>query len=624
MDKITLDITDHYTKDLNEEDIKQRIKNTVDILINEYKKTLIDDINTKFYILGSIYEKIIPYYERKQYGEVYTQKSIVDYIMSSIGYTIENDIENKKIIDISCGAGNFLVEALHRLIEKYCLKYNVLDMNDLDTELLKNIIIKIKNSIYGIDINPIACILCQITIYLVLFKFYNRIIVKEGNYSLPLFNIENKSSLEFLHMNKYDYVVGNPPYLFIRDIPENQRLFIENQDFETNIGQYDYYQIFIEIGIKILKEKGELGYIVPDSLLALSNRKIIREFIKRKTCIKELFYLGPSFKNSVVSNIIIILQKEKDKKLRENNEIKIKIGTFKTKKVKKVFQAQLDEWDNKFLIHLDNYDITILKYLNHNFPKIKHLFGDNRFVVKLNRGVELSKEGLVFNCIECNKYYPLPKKKRKCNTCGASIKLAQIEKIIQDHPSKEELKDYMPFIYSINRYSITKYKYINRKKDGIQYKNIDNYINRIIIRQISQSNLICATYVENLFLCSQSFYNLKIKDSSIIEFNNHYLLGLINSHLLSFYFLKSFGSYKKLFPRILIEKIRYLPIKIPEDQNERVKALKIKNNVIKILKMNDNNGKEEKEKIQKEIDYDIYDLYSIENNYREYIENFFE
>ena len=161
------------------------------------------------------------------------------------------------------------------------------------------------------------------------------------------------------------------------------------------------------------------------------------------------------------------------------------------------------------------------------------------------------------------------------------------------------------------------FKNINIKKRGINYKNLDIYNNRIIIRQLSQNNLICAAYDDRLSLTSQSFYNLKIIQSPIPEFDNHYLLGLINSQLLSYFFIKSFGSYKKLFPRILIEKIKNLPIKIPDSIEERKIASDIAKNV-KLISGNDVN----RDALESQIDVLVYKIYQISKLNKKYISNF--
>ena len=197
------------------------------------------------------------------------------------------------------------------------------------------------------------------------------------------------------------------------------------------------------------------------------------------------------------------------------------------------------------------------------------------------------------------------------------LKIEDIEKIIYEKIPENNDENRKSFISSINRYQIKDNKYIDVSKRGINYKDLNSYTDRIIIRQLSQNNLICATYAKDLSLASQSFYNLKIWQSPVEEFNNEYLLGIINSTLLSYYFIKSFGSYKKLFPRILIEKIKALPVKIPETDDEKRDAIKIVENVRSIL---DDNKKIEL--IQKDLDSLIFDLYEIPDKYREYIQNF--
>jgi hypothetical protein len=215
----------------------------------------------------------------------------------------------------------------------------------------------------------------------------------------------------------------------------------------------------------------------------------------------------------------------------------------------------------------------------------------------------------------------MPKKHLICPECRFSLKLEDIEYIITNDISDNDKQKFKSFIYSINRYKIKESKYIDVTKNGINYKNLDIYDDRIIIRQLSQNNLICATYDDSLSLTSQSFYNLKIHQSSIPEFNHFYLLGLINSHLLSYYFIKSFGSYKKIFPRILIEKIKNLPIKVPKTEEDKKCAFKITKNVKKMLNLRNLDNPTSKN-IQKIIDTSVYDLFKIPEENRRYIESY--
>ena len=86
--------------------------------------------------------------------------------------------------------------------------------------------------------------------------------------------------------------------------------------------------------------------------------------------------------------------------------------------------------------------------------------------------------------------------------------------------------DFKKFLYSINRYEIKDNKYIDVSKNGINYKDLLIYEDRIVIRQLSQNKMICASYDRDFSLTSQSFYNLKIEQSPIDEFN-HYFLQMV-------------------------------------------------------------------------------------------------
>jgi len=569
------------------------------IMNTEFEDLISNDID----LIGHIYEKTVDFEYRKNSGEFYTPKIVVNHILESIGYTSQKIIRNKKLIDISCGVGSFLIESVKTLKNSLFLYYESLEIDTTSTEIAKKIINKIRKNICGIDLNPIACILCQLNLFLSVFDLIKVIYQEEPEYQYDYFNIKNVNALSLSNEEVYDFVVGNPPYLFIRDISYQHKQMIENSNLETNIGQYDYYQIFIEIGLKILRNHGSFGYIIPDSILALSNRKVIRKFIYEHSNIKEISVVGPQFEDPVVSNVVLILEKENDPDKRMDNIIKINDEEHQCNK--ELNQKLIKKFDYKFLVYLTSTDVKILEHLNENFPKLGDLIIDNRFEIILSRGVELGKEGKIVYCHHCQKYLPLPKRELFCPDCNNLINIETLETIIHEEIPLKAEEEYRRFLYSMNRYQINEIKYINVNKNGINYKDKEIYSDRIIIRQLNQNKLICATYGSNSYT-SQSFYNLKIMKSDLEEFNNYYLLGLINSRLLSYYYNKSFGSYKKLFPRILIQKIRNLPIKVPQTEFEKKISLEIVDLVKKML-MAPNFIIE----LEKQLNSLVFDLYNI-------------
>ena len=612
---IIQNLKDHYLKEENFNKDIEILDNFCSYLSDFDTQELID-----LDLIASIYQNYVPYIDRKKLGEFYTPIKIVSRILDGIGYNSKHDIAEKKIIDISCGSGSFLIQSIKRLISCELKKLKMENSIDLTQNEAKTVIKKIYSSIYGIDINPVACILCQINILFMIFDLITIIISSQPNYQIPIFNILNQNTLEISYEQKFDYVIGNPPYLFIRNISKHQKKIIKQRNFKTNKGQYDYYQLFLEISVNLLKPGGMLGYIIPDSILVLSNRRILRKFIYYNTLIKEISSVGSQFEDPSVANVILILQKNDKPRIRSNNLIKINLESEVNGKHYNIPQNMVEKWNYNFLINLNQKDIKIIDYLKKSFPNLEILLKDSEYKILISRGVELAKNGQIIYCINCKKYSPVPKEELVCKRCNFILNKDLIEKIIVNTIPENSNEEYSPFIYSINRYKINKKKFINLYKPGINYKSPDLYKNRVIIRQLNEHNLICATY-DVMSLTSQSLYNLRIIKSPIDEFNNYYLLGLLNSELLSYYFIKSFGSYKYLFPRILIEKIKTLPIKIPITEIEKQKSNLVQNHVISILESY-RKGEEISKDSEAIINTLVYELYQIDKNTSQYISSF--
>ncbi|TXT55501.1 MAG: hypothetical protein BAJALOKI2v1_670017 [Promethearchaeota archaeon] len=571
--------------------------------------------------LGKMYQQRLKKTSKKKFGQFYTSKAVVKTILNCIDYQKNAPILDKKIIDLSCGSGSFLIEAVNRFIQRFLLVKNITAVSDLSPKEGKELLCLINNNIYGIDLNPIACGLCQLNIHLRLKELYQKISKYEKDFLPPRFSIFNLNSLNIaklkdfnIYFRAFDYVIGNPPYIFIRDISREHKELIEDH-FETNKGQYDIYQIFIELGIKLLKEHGYLGYILPDSLLALSNRRIIRKYIFDTSKIKNIYVCGQKFNDATVSNIILTIQKEKNPEARNGNKIRIKHLNSQNRQ-RFLSQKYIKSWNYKFLINLTDMDRKVLDYLNSMNPNLREIMKKKNYKISLGRGVELGKEGEIIYCKNCETFLPLPKKASYCNNCQNQLDRSLIEKIIINDPPKNEKVNYAKYIFSMGRYRINEYKFIILDKRGINYKNLARYKNTILIRQLNHGNMVCATYHNDLAYNSQSIYNLKIVKTPIPEFNHPYLLGLINSHLISYYFMKSFGSYKELFPRILIGKIKKIPIKIPKTKKEKKLASIVSKKVKTLL---NSTNKSESELLQEKIDESVFELYRIPQTQRKYI-----
>lgn len=180
----------------------------------------------------------------KANGRIYTPDYIVDNILDLSGYT-QNNVIRKHVIDNSCGDGAFLT----KIVDRYCKQAQIKKYNPAE---LKQ---ELETYIHGIEIDSVECEKC--------IKNVTTIAMQYGIEKVR-WDIQCENTLTVKRFNgKMDFVVGNPPYVRVHNLDESLDLtktFSFAQD-----GMTDLYIVFYEIGLKMLNEKGVLGYITPSS-----------------------------------------------------------------------------------------------------------------------------------------------------------------------------------------------------------------------------------------------------------------------------------------------------------------------------------------------------------------------
>jgi len=92
----------------------------------------------------------------------------------------------------------------------------------------------------------------------------------------------------------FDIVVGNPPYLFISNLDRVVRENYANR-FETAEYRFDLYGFFIERAIRdLMPVGGLLTYIIPHTLLSNDSFAKLRKFLLTECSILQVIDIGPS------------------------------------------------------------------------------------------------------------------------------------------------------------------------------------------------------------------------------------------------------------------------------------------------------------------------------------------
>ena len=115
---------------------------------------------------------------------------------------------------------------------------------------------------------------------------------------------------EYSTTGYYDKIIGNPPYGGWQEYDRRNSLKKKFNGFYVK----ETYSLFLLRCISLLKERGVLSFIIPDTFLYLHNHKKLRKLILETTIIKEIvvfpskFFPGVSFGYSNLC--IITLEKE--------------------------------------------------------------------------------------------------------------------------------------------------------------------------------------------------------------------------------------------------------------------------------------------------------------------------
>lgn len=131
----------------------------------------------------------------------------------------------------------------------------------------------------------------------------------------------------------FDVVIGNPPYVFTRDVDfsvEFKRIIHENfmmrldsstkKSKSNQAGKINLFAVFLLQGLFNSNGNGNLSFIIPNNILRTTSYDLIRKYILKSSSICSIVDLGGGvFKNVTASTVIISLNNT----FRQDNKVKI-------------------------------------------------------------------------------------------------------------------------------------------------------------------------------------------------------------------------------------------------------------------------------------------------------------
>nr|WP_236039586.1 N-6 DNA methylase [Halomicroarcula salinisoli] len=150
--------------------------------------------------------------------------------------------------------------------------------------------------------------------------------LKEEHNDGRLFKMFEDTVLALVVKNymEYDYVVGNPPYVRIQNLPDNQKEMMDTL-YDATTGNYDIYCPFYERGLDWLRDgTGKLGFITSNQFFVTNYGKGLRDVIRNQSEIEKVcdFRDVPLFDGATNYPAILFLSPESNSQARTENKIR--------------------------------------------------------------------------------------------------------------------------------------------------------------------------------------------------------------------------------------------------------------------------------------------------------------
>ena len=589
---------------------------------------------------------------RKAGGVYYTPTYIVNYIIkNTVGKLLEGKTPKEaaglKILDPACGSGSFLLGAYQYLLDWHTKWYTDNDPGQwakaasprvyqaqggalrqaqdsdwrLTTSEKKRILL---NNIHGVDIDPQAVEVTKLSLSLKVLEgesqesigtqlglFKERALpdlgrnIQCGNsligpdyYEGQMFPDEEERKRvnafnwqaafpQVFIAGGFDAVIGNPPWIslsgkFGAEIFPSQQIEYLIRRHHGNTYMPNMYEYFVAQGLNLVRDSGFFGFIVPDRLGFNRQFVELRRRILSETRIVSLLYKVP-FPGITADTLVFIFQKGKT---TGSNQVRI------------------SEYDKQVLERSQSELLSRPDYLFGYF--------ENAEIMSLVNKVQLAN------------VKPLKEFCESTSGFGGKSNLITEKQINvnQIQTLKGE---------SIGRYEMRKIFWFDFNKKNITGRTTDpqklGASPRILLRKTGER--IIATYDNSRVFPEQSLYFLfNIKGPVDCK----YLLGLLNSRLLTIYFQAISLTNKKSIAQVKKVDLDEIPIVAINfsDPPEKVAHDRMVSLVERMLSLHKQSARtpQEQERLQREIestdgqiDRLVYELYELTEEEIGIIEN---
>jgi hypothetical protein len=377
----------------------------------------------------------------------------------------------------------------------------------------------------------------------------------------------------------FDVVIGNPPYIFSRELMDKQSKEYFYNNFELTQFKLNTYVLFTEIAFKISNKNRFISFIVPNNWLTLQNNSDFREYILNNS-----------------QSLLIVNDKNK---------------TFE--------DASVDA--SIFIIsNIGNNTVKAFELIDKNFYFIsendkRHYLNSSGSIINYNSNAEVTNiiSKINENSSIISDYYDVKNGVQAYTVGEGTPKLTKEMKDLRIyHSNEKKSENWLPYIdgSDVKRYKLewsNSYILYGNNLSRPRIPELFNH-NRILVRQIPSKKpySIVSTFINHVAVCDNNHMIIKKNDKA--SYSLLKLIGVLNSSLITFWFISTFAKdQRKLFPQFKINELKTFPI--PKNDSETLDKIELL--VKEILTQKQANPSADTSALEREIDVMVYALYGL-------------
>ena len=380
----------------------------------------------------------------------------------------------------------------------------------------------------------------------------------------------------------FDVVIANPPYIFARDSAKKGFKAEDKQYFykyyELAEYQLNLYPLFVEKGTHLLRPGGALCFITPNNWLTINTNKAMRKFVLGQSDVTVVNFYARVFESADVDSAIVVFKRSDD-----NHRIRLFEYTNSFQFVK--------EADCEFFLRQREHVINIEAFKSGGAAELMQKIESHSIplseVSDIKAGLKAYETG-----------------------CGSPPQTEVMKKNRVYHSTKKLDKTYLKYLdgKDVCRYQLGWSGEYLKYGDNLAAPRKDFRLfstKRILVRQIPAKPPLCvhACLTDEVLLNDLNSMNI-----INIRENPGYVLGVLNSRLVSWWFVHKFGKMQReTFPQFKVNELADFPLPSNGDgyRNE-IAAL-----VEKILAAKKSDGGRDTTAWDSQIDRMVYEAFGL-------------